>query len=291
MNFTVKVPGSCGELVQGMINEIPFLVTCPISMYAVASIGKYFSYLPHKARLAHKKTLTYLQENSPRKFCLYTELLTGKGMASSSADIAAICYLTGLSCQRNLSEEAIAKIATSIEPTDATFCKGIVRFNHLQGEILEHLGLAPKLKILMFDCGGKVDTLWFNRRHDLKRLYRENEATIKKAMDLLRLGFKEKNINYIGQAAAASAYANQKILYKKQLEDVMMISENYGAVGVNVAHSGTIIGVLFAQDTDSDLLAECRREILAQCYHLKYLNVVDIISGGFYVEEDEHGTI
>lgn len=291
MNFRVKVPGSCGELVQGMIDDVPFLVTCPISMYAVASIGKYFSYLPYKARLAHKKTLAYLQETSPKKFCLYTQLLTGKGMASSSADIAAICYLTAKACNKKLAEQEIAKIATSIEPTDATFCKGIVRFNHLKGEILEHLGFAPKIKILMFDCGGKVDTLWFNRRHDLKRLYRENERAIKKAMDLLHLGFKEKNIAYIGQAAAASAYANQNILYKKQLEDIMMISENYQAVGVNVAHSGTIIGVLFAYDTSEALMEECKREILAQCYHLSYLNVVDIISGGFYVEENGDGAI
>lgn len=285
MNFTVKVPGSCGELVQGMIDDVPFLVTCPISMFAVASIGKYFSYLPYKARLAHKKTLTYLGENSPLKFCLYTQLLTGKGMASSSADIAAICHLTAKACDKTLSEAQIAKIATDIEPTDATFCKGIVRFNHLRGEILEHLGIAPKLQILMFDCGGKVDTLSFNRRRDLKRLYRENEPEIKKAMDLLHLGFKEKNIAYIGQAAATSAYANQRILYKKQLEDIMMISEDFGAVGVNVAHSGTIIGVLFAKDVEEKCIAECKAKILAQCYHLSYLNVVDIISGGFYVEE------
>ena len=29
MGLSVKIPGSCGELVQGMIDDIPFLVTCP----------------------------------------------------------------------------------------------------------------------------------------------------------------------------------------------------------------------------------------------------------------------
>ena len=81
---------------------------------------------------------------------------------------------------------SISKIATSIEPTDGIFCKGIVRYNHLNGQVLEHLGLAPKIKILMFDCGGKVDTLSFNRRKDLKRLYQENENTIKEALDYLK---------------------------------------------------------------------------------------------------------
>lgn len=55
MGLSVKIPGSCGELVQGMIDDIPFLVTCPISMYTKASITKYFSYLPYKARLARNK--------------------------------------------------------------------------------------------------------------------------------------------------------------------------------------------------------------------------------------------
>lgn len=36
----------------------------------------------------------------------------------------------------------------------------------------------------MFDCGGKVDTLSFNRRKNLKRLYQENENTIKEAFRL-----------------------------------------------------------------------------------------------------------
>lgn len=66
----------------------------------------------------------------------------------------------------------------------------------------------------MFDCGGKVDTLSFNRRKNLKRLYQENENTIKEALDYLRLGFKEKNNRYIGKACVMSAYANQKYYIK-----------------------------------------------------------------------------
>ena len=285
MNFSIKIPGSCGELVQGMINDVPFLVTCPIDMYAKASMSSYFSYLPYKAKLARTKTLDYLKIKSFNKFCLITQLLAGKGMASSSADIAAICQLTALSCGKKLTEDEIAKISTSIEPTDGVFCKGIVRFNHLNGDILEHFGLAPKLKILMFDCGGKIDTLSFNRRRGLKKLYQQNEKTIIEALDLLRLGFKEKNTSYIGRAAAMSAYANQKILYKKQLEDIMIISENYDAVGVNVAHSGTVIGVLFNQDTDAELVEECRQKILSDCFNLNYLNLVNMISGGIFIEK------
>lgn len=285
MALSVKIPGSCGELVQGMINEVPFLVTCPIDMYAKASMSEYFSYLPYKARLARKRTLEYLQRKSYDKFCLMTELIPGKGMASSSADIAAICQLTALSCGRKLTENELAMISTKIEPTDAVFCKGIVRFNHIRGEIIEHFGLAPKIKCMMFDSGGKVDTLSFNRRKDLRNLYRKNENAVKEALDLLRLGFKEKNTSYIGRAAAISAYANQKILHKPQLEDIMFISENYQAIGVNIAHSGTVIGVLFNEDAPEDLMFECKQKILSDCFNLKYMNTVKIISGGCFIED------
>lgn len=286
MSFSVKIPGSCGELVQGMIDDTPFLVTCPISMYAKASITKYFSYLPYKARLARNRTLDYLNKKSYAKFCLTTELLTGKGMASSSADIASICQLTALSCKSKLNQDEISRIATTIEPTDGVFCKGIVRYDHLNGTVLENLGLAPHIKILMFDCGGKVDTLSFNKRNDLKRLYQENESVIKEALDYLRKGFREKNNKYIGKACVMSAYANQKILYKKQLDDIMLISENCGAIGVNVAHSGTVIGVLFDSKTDFNTIEDCKQKILRDCFDLQYLNVVDMVSGGILIERE-----
>ncbi len=156
----------------------------------------------------------------------------------------------------------------------------------MNGQVLEHLGLAPKIKILMFDCGGKVDTLSFNRRKDLKRLYQENENTIKEALDYLRLGFKEKNNKYIGKACVMSAYANQKILYKKQLEDIMIISEDYQAIGVNVAHSGTVIGVLFDDNCEESLIEECKQKILSECFDLHYLNLVKMISGGIIIERE-----
>ncbi len=284
MNLTVKVPGSCGELIQGSIGGKPFLVTCPIDRFAKAGIGGgYFSYLPYKTRLARSRTLEYLRVKSYEKIYLMTQLLTGKGMASSSADIAAVCQLTALSCGRKLSEQEIAFIAAGIEPTDGIFCEGIVRYCHLTGRVEERFETPPAIKLLMLDLGGRVDTLNFNRRQDLKRLYRENEDEIHRALRLLRRGFAQGDINCIGQAAAASAYANQRILHKHCLEDIMVISEKYNAVGVNAAHSGTIVGVLFARTADQRSVDECCREILSTCPGLRSLGTANMISGGIRI--------
>lgn len=64
----------------------------------------------------------------------------------------------------------------------------------------------------------------------------------------------------------------------------MMISEKYQAVGVNVAHSGTVIGVLFDDNSEPGLIEECKEKILNECFDLQFLNLVKMISGGMIIE-------
>ena len=52
--------------------------------------------------------------------------------------------------------------------------------------------------------------------------------------------------------------ANQELLPKPQLESVLDLAQAAGAVGVNVAHSGTVLGLLFAEGSDRIGWAESR---------------------------------
>ena len=45
----------------------------------------------------------------------------------------------------------------------------------------------------------------------------------------------------IGKASTFSSLANESIHKKEGLEKIIEISKNYGAYGVNVAHSGTVV--------------------------------------------------
>ena len=48
----------------------------------------------------------------------------------------------------------------------------------------------------------------------------------------------------------SSALANQKVLPKPHLEELMTFAKSLGAVAVNVAHSGTVAGIFFrAEDS------------------------------------------
>jgi len=66
----------------------------------------------------------------------------------------------------------------------------------------------------------------------------------KMGLKLVKRGIKEQNTKLIGEGATISTLANQRVLFNRYLDYVISISKGMGALGVNVAHSGTVIGVL-----------------------------------------------
>ncbi|WP_110952938.1 GHMP family kinase ATP-binding protein [Anaerosinus massiliensis] len=293
MFICVKAPGACGELIQGSINNEPFLVTCPIDLYSAATIlpqKKIAPRLGRKSQLAISKVLEYLKINMPFDsfIKISSSLPKGKGMASSSADIAAICKAIALFFDRNLTLDEIAFIAASIEPTDGIFYEGIVKINHLTGTCQEFLGNPPAMLIALFDLGGSIDTLSFNRRTDLEALNTKKESHILQALDLVRKGIRTHDTRLIGQGTTLSALANQETLYKPGLESMIKIAENCGAVGVNIAHSGTIIGILFDLEQAEGLSKSIDLAKL-KCPQFTFLRTANLIPGGLKIEGDING--
>ncbi|MBB5336239.1 hypothetical protein [Pectinatus brassicae] len=286
MAVSVRIPGSCGELVQGVIDDMPFLVTCPINRFAraeatIAASGM-INPAKTKAQNALMKTRIKLGIEENIKVNLYSELLEGKGMSSSSADIAAVCYATARSCNKVIKDNEVAQIAADIEPTDGVFCQGIVKFNHINGKILKYLGEPPPVKIIIFDCGGSVDTILFNQRNELPVLNRQKEKMVRQAFSLVEYGIEYNDVKALGQGCTLSALANQDILYKPQLEEIWSIVQSYGAVGINIAHSGTLIGVIFPIDSEKDKLNSCIDKVKKNCQEIKFLGISQLISGGCF---------
>jgi len=273
----VKVPGSCGELVQGTIKGMDFLVSCPIDIYAQAKVtlnGKADLSIQggrSKTLLAVQKTQEYLGKKQGGTIEVESLLPMGKGMASSTADISAACWATAQALGQEISAQAVAEIALSIEPSDGIMFPGITMFDHRSGRIKEFLGLAPSLGILVFDLGGAVDTLSFNQRKDLDKLNSEKETEVLRALDLVRKGLAQNNLALIAQGATLSALAHQRILAKPDLPEIIAQVKDLGALGINIAHSGTVIGILIEpnklQDQEFIDLLERKlgKKILAAC--------------------------
>lgn len=280
----VRSPGSCGEFIQGSLDGKKFLVTCPINMYSYVYYGRKpnkamnISFLPPKSNEARNRVLDKFHLSRNVSIYLESHIMKGKGMASSSADISAVALATALSINRMLTLHEIAEIALSIEPSDATFYPEIIRFDYLKGTFCEGLGECPPMDILIFDEGGEVDTISFNQQLDLDHKISEKEASIEEALHLFKKGIEHGNCKEIGRAATLSAFANQGIIYKEALEAFHDIGLYCNSLGTIIAHSGTIMGLLFAKE-DPNLL-KAKALIEKKLPQLTFLHIVSTTNSG-----------
>ena len=280
-NITVRTPGTCGELAQGVIDGNYFHITCPINLFSYVSVElakkTEIPFNRWKTKKAVEKILKLFGEKINLKVQIESEIPASKGMASSTADIVGVCLATANLLNLKISEDAISKIALSIEPTDGIMFPGIILFDHRKGKIKEYLGPAPKLKILVVDLGVRVDTIEFNKKDFLKEHY-INQKKIKKAFELIKTGIRQNDIHLIGKGATMSAICNQEILYKPDLEKILDIGLKMGAVGVNAAHRGGVIGILLDYGfSDTELLKNKLRRKLT---HLCKFYETELINGG-----------
>jgi len=289
MKIKVRIPGTCGELVQGRIKGKNSHITCPVEILSSVSVqltGFYGQiecpFDKVKTRQAVRKTLELLGHTSTGvKISVSSQIPVGKGMASSTADIVGGCLATAKALGESITPRMIADIAISIEPTDGIMYEGIVCFDHLGGKIIQNLGDPPPIDILVVDPGGNIDTLRFNSRREVSAaIHKRNENFILEALSLVKEGIRKRNIQLVGKGATLSALSNQEILYKRELADIISISTSLGGIGVNVAHSGTVIGILLPPDFSEIQLL--KKRIKERCGNHMLFYQTRLIGGGQY---------
>ena len=241
---------------QGMIEGKNFHVTCPINLFSEISIsisknsGIICDSNHWKSIKAMEKTLRYFGANDfGGAIKIKSKIPAGKGMASSTADISGVIFATSLALNETIDEAMVAEIALSIEPTDGTMFKDICLFDHKKGLLFERIGNIPENKLLVIDSGGIVDTIGFNKKDNYK-LLSENEKNISNVLKKLKEGFINRKLSIIAECSTESAILNQKILYKDYLDKILDFSLNHKALGINIAHSGTVAGIVFPADID-----------------------------------------
>lgn len=253
MSLFVRVPGSCGELAQGSIDGVRLHVSCPVNRYSWAAPENE----SQQTRLGPKvRKALHLAQASFRKgtfkdtFSLHSDLPVGKGMASSTADIAAALAAYQLTMGSFIDPDQTARLALAVEPTDGVIFEGITLFDHYRGSIRKFLGGPPPLDIVAIEFEETIDTVSFNERGQSK-IAREQTKAVLQAFQLIEEGLKEGCLRKVGEGATLSALAHQNILRKRDLERVLKLTLALGGVGVNIAHSGSMIGMLFKPESHS----------------------------------------
>ena len=129
----------------------------------------------------------------------------------------------------------------------ASCFRGSPLFDHLGGSVRRSLGQPPPLNVLVLEFEPTLDTAAFNAT-DRRVTSRSHAESFRRALALIEAGIATADSELVGRGATLDAITYQSVLPKPQLPEVLSIAEACGAVGVNVAHSGTVIGLLFAQD-------------------------------------------
>ncbi|TCO79499.1 GHMP family kinase ATP-binding protein [Marinisporobacter balticus] len=294
MKVKAICPASCGELLQGEIGEGEKLISYPIDLYTVVTLEESKDFVKYRGRkkaiTAMYKTIEYF--GLPRRigddFSIHisSRIPIAKGMASSTADIGATAIATAKLIEKKLSEDALARICTEIEPTDSTIFKKLTLFDHLNGRRIKSFDWQPNLDILVFESHKKLNTEVF-RMQDHKLLRTKNKEKVEKAYQLFEESYVKKDFSLFGKAATMSALANQNILYKQKIEDMIELSLKFGCFGVNVAHSGTVVGIIFEKNKVDvkGLVAKFREKSVHQHYYKYYLT--KMVQGGVRLIDEE----
>jgi uncharacterized protein involved in propanediol utilization len=125
------------------------------------------------------------------------------------------------------------------------FNEPLVLFAQREGIVVEEFnGALPGLEVLGFNTdhsGVGIDTLSLAPAR-----YSSFEiGAFRPLIGLLRLGIETQNPQLIGHVASASANINQRILPKPHFNQLKQIVKKVESLGLEVAHSGTVVGLLF----------------------------------------------
>ena len=257
-----------GELLQGMFvgpTDRPMrgLVTLPCQLYRSEAVfrpgGDGVRVQPEwkwKARHAAELTLAHIGADMGGELQLTSTIPIGWGMGSSTSDVIAAITATADGFGVQLPRVEVARLAVTAETASDSIMFGdhALLFAQRDALIIEDFGTPfPVFEVLGFSTGSGVDTLEFTPAvYDDRDIERFEELRV-----LLREGMKDHDPGLVGYVATASSRINQRYLPKPEFDRLLLLADTCGAVGVQVAHSGSVVGVLFNGD---DIEVESRVE-------------------------------
>ncbi|NPV86466.1 MAG: hypothetical protein HPY45_10720 [Anaerolineae bacterium] len=270
-------PCTCGELFQGTLDGEPCLISCPVDVWSVARLAVSPSVRQSNQRKV-AQALTGLPRPLPHNVhvVLRDPLPPGRGYGTSTADIGAALYAAADFLRISLNPQEAAKIAVMVEPTDSSLFEKLTLFAHRSGAFYIELGMVDA-HVVILDAGGTVDTETFNAQ-DWRPQLRKLAADHVQALELIRSGLSNHDLAAVGEASSMSARLHQSILFNPLLPLAEKLGREMGASGVVRAHSGTLVGLLFAPERYDG--ASLRRHLRHRLPRDVMLRFTRLVSGG-----------
>lgn len=259
----VRLPGSCGEWVQGSLDGVPCLVSCAIDWYAEVAVtlngaaGWRFPCDAPKAGAA-LRLAAGARGVAGGALRIANPLPRGRGYASSTADVAGAIYAVGQALGRPFDPAEVAALAVQVEPSDSTMFPGPTLLAHRDASFHRALPALPPLAVVALDPGGAVDTLAFNAADHTAALRRAAGAH-REAFARFESGLSRGDAAEVAQAATLSARVHQAILPSDLVDAALAAYPRLGALGICRAHSGTLVGLVCRPEA-ADAVAAAAQE-------------------------------
>ncbi|WP_162950456.1 GHMP kinase [Rhizobium jaguaris] len=216
-----------------------------------ATPGLQFS--PIEREKAHRAVMLFLRNHLKRGEGVDVQVCSnipmGFGLGSSTADIVAAVRACARALGCGISPKEIFQIAVKAEEaSDGTMFRGnACLVAHREGRVLETFAKSlPHFGLVSFNASPDrpVDTICFEPA-------RYNEDEVGEFQELLRMASRaiaNDDAALLGQTATRSALINERFLPQPRFQEVLESSLCSGGLGVQVAHSGRMIGVMVAPD-------------------------------------------
>lgn len=276
-------PASCGEFVQGILDNEEYLSSYAIDMFSIASLEEKKEDInlgSKKSRKAIEKVFEKfnipIEESKNISLDLKSNIPIGKGMASSTADIGATIKATLSILNKKLNDEEISLIASEIEPTDSIILYKNSIFNPINGSVKKYLSSFDNGRVIILEPKEILETKIIRSNPNYLNIKLENKSIIKKSFNLLEKGLENNDLKLIGEACTLSSLANENIHKKPYLNEIIEISQNMNAYGVNIAHSGTVIGILIDKNMDYERIINHLNNLPLSDYYKK-IHLANII--------------
>ncbi|SCB73685.1 L-threonine kinase [Kosakonia oryzendophytica] len=242
-------PASCGELIQGWILGSEKLVSCPVDWYSSVEVT-YGAPLPDERPLTRAMIRLLLEHwrlpasltHTLRIDCRST-IPVAKGMASSTADIAATAVAAACHLDQPLDEPTLAKLCVALEPTDSTLFSALTLFDHHDAQTHIACNGLPQMEVLVLESPLTLTTADYHRL-PRQQILQDNARTLDLAWQKLQQACQRNDPSLLGEATTLSAIASQALLPKPAFNTLLEVVERYGLYGLNVAHSGSVVGLL-----------------------------------------------
>ncbi|EHR8835343.1 L-threonine kinase [Shigella flexneri] len=248
-----QCPASCGELIQGWILGSEKLVSCPVDWYSTVEVD-YGSPRTDERPLSRamvNKLLNYWRYppdlSKEIRIDIYSTIPVAKGMASSTADIAATAVATAHHLGHPLDETTLAQLCVSLEPTDSTLFRQLTLFDHNTAETQIACHSQPQLDLLVLESPETLLTTDYHRLPRLEKLL-AHSAVLQQAWEKIQQACETDNPRRMGEAATLSAIASQHLLPKPGFDALLALVEECDLYGINVAHSGSVVGLMLDRE-------------------------------------------